>query len=286
MEKNLLKYVNDLPVIPEVATKVINLAEDGMDISFKELENIIKIDPGLTSKILKIANSALYARQTEIESLQKAITLLGFKNIKSLVLLVIAAKFFQKAENVEFYRQFWKHSIITSFMAKTIMIKSNKIEASELAFTCSLLHNIGKAVLFNVDPQKYLQAVENSTRNSAWIEQYEEELFGVSHREIGAELLKKWNFPETFIDVAKEHDSLNITSHHKTLVIFITVSSLITDKLGLGVFFPAKKELFDTLLLHTPLSAMDIEYYETYFFENLKSDPLFLECQELFGLGS
>jgi putative nucleotidyltransferase with HDIG domain len=286
MEKNLLKYINDLPVIPEVATKVINLAEDGLDISFKELENIIKIDPGLTSKILKIANSALYARQKEIESLQKAITLLGFKNIKSLVLLVIAAKFFQKAENAEFYQQFWKHSIITSFMAKTIMIKSNKIEAAELAFICGLLHNIGKAVLFNVDPQKYLQAVEKSKQNNTWIEQYEEELYGVTHREIGAELLKKWNFPETFIDVALEHDSLNITSHHKALVIFITISALITDKLGFGVFFPAKKELLDTLLLHTPLSAKDIEYYETYFFENLKNDPLFQECQELFGLSA
>ncbi|MEJ2663470.1 MAG: HDOD domain-containing protein [Spirochaetia bacterium] len=280
-----MKYINDLPVLPEVATKVINLAEDGLDISFKELENIIKIDPGLTSKILKIANSALYARQKEIESLQKAITLLGFKNIKSLVLLVIAARFFQKAENVDFYRGFWRHSIITAFMAKTIMIKSNKIEISELSFICGLLHNIGQAMLFNVDPQKYSQVMEKSSQNNNWIEVYEEELFGVNHRQLGAELFKKWNFPETFIDVVLEHDSLNITSQYKNLIIIITLSDLITDKLGFGVFFPAKSELLDTLLLHTALSKKDIEYYEKYFLENLKKDPLFHECRELFGLG-
>jgi HD-like signal output (HDOD) protein len=147
VEKNILKYINDLPVIPSVAIKVINLAENGLDISFKELENIIKIDPGLTAKILKIANSALYARQKEIESLQKAITLLGFKNIKSLVLLVIAAKFFHKEKNIEFYQHFWKHSIITAFIAKTIVTNSDKIEMAELAFVCGLLHNIGRVVL-------------------------------------------------------------------------------------------------------------------------------------------
>jgi len=284
VENNLLKYINDLPVIPEVATKVINLAEDGLDISFKELENIIKIDPGLTAKILKIANSALYARQKEIESLQKAITLLGFKNIKSLVLLVIAAKFFQKEKSTEFYQLFWKHSIITSFMAKTLMIKCNRMEISELAFIAGLLHNIGGAVLFKADPEKYIQAVEKSEKNKSWIEDFEQQLFGTNHREIGAALFKKWNFPETFIDVALEHDSLNITSPHKTLIIFITIAGLITEKLGFGVYSPAKDELLHTLLLHTPFSYKDIEYYEKHFLENLKKDPLFHECQDLFGI--
>jgi putative nucleotidyltransferase with HDIG domain len=286
VENNLLKYINDLPVIPEVATKVLNLAEDGLDISFKELENIIKIDPGLTAKILKIANSALYARQKEIESLQKAITLLGFNNIKSLVLLVIAAKFFQKEKNTEFYQLFWKHSIITSFMAKTFMIKCNRIENSELAFIAGLLHNIGRAVLFKADSNKYIKAVEQSENNKTWIEEYEEKLFGTNHREIGAALFKKWNFPETFIDVALEHDSLNITSPHKTLIIFITIAGLITEKMGFGVYSQAKDKLLHTLLLHTPFSKKDIEYYEKHFLENLKDVPLFHECQDLFGIKS
>ena len=284
MENNLLKYINDLPVIPEVATKVINLAEDGLDISFKELESIIKIDPGLTAKILKIANSALYARQKEIESLQKAITLLGFNNIKSLVLLVIAAKFFQKEKNTDFYQLFWKHSIITSFMAKILMIKCNRTEFSELAFIAGLLHNIGRAVLFKADPEKYLKVVEQSEKNKSWCEEAEEKLFGTNHREIGAALLKKWNFPETFIDVALEHDSLNITSPHKTLIIFITIAGLLTEKLGFGVYNPTKNELLHTLLLHTPISNEDIEYYEKHFLDNLKS--VFHKCQELFSITS
>ena len=284
MDKKILEYISDLPVIPEVAKKVINMAEGGLNISFKELENIIKIDPGLTAKILKIANSALYARQKEIESLQKAITLLGFKNIKSLVLLVIASKFFQEEKHTEFYRNFWKHAIITSFIAKTIVIKNDKSEMAELAFVCGLLHNIGQAALFNAEPDKYMLVMEKSKQNSNWIEVYEEESFGFNHRQIGAELLRKWNFPDAFIDVALEHDSLNITSPHKNLIIFITIANLISEKMGFGSFSPAKDELLNTLMLHTALTKDDLEYFKSNFLENLKKDPLFTECQDLFGL--
>jgi hypothetical protein len=91
-----IEQLKDIPVMPEVAAKVARLTEDRLEISFRELETIIKTDPGLTAKILKIANSALYARQREIKSLQMAITLLGFKNIKSLVLLITASGFFPR----------------------------------------------------------------------------------------------------------------------------------------------------------------------------------------------
>ena len=74
-------YLKHLPVMPAVSQKILQHAEGGEDISFKELEDLIKLDPGLTAKILKVANSALYARQREITTLQMAITLLGLKNI-------------------------------------------------------------------------------------------------------------------------------------------------------------------------------------------------------------
>ena len=120
MDKNYEQYMKDLPVIPEVAFKIMRIAEDKLDISFHELENIIKVDPGLTAKILKIANSALYARQREIKSLQMSITLLGFANIKSLVLLVSATNTFAKFKKTKFYQRFWKHTILTAFLAKHI----------------------------------------------------------------------------------------------------------------------------------------------------------------------
>ena len=96
MTDRYLSNVRDLPVMPDVAAKILAFKEHEFDLSFRQLQDIIKVDIGLTTKILKIANSALYARQREIKDLQTAITLLGFKNIKTLILLVTASTFFAK----------------------------------------------------------------------------------------------------------------------------------------------------------------------------------------------
>ena len=142
----------------------------------KELENIIKVDPGLTAKVLKVSNSALYARQKEIKNLQTAITLLGFKNIKSLILLVTASAFFKKDRKSEFYQDFWKHSIFSAFMARTIATKCKKIDIAETVFICGLLHNVGRAVLFIADPEKYKEVLEMEKNKSDWIENFEQKL--------------------------------------------------------------------------------------------------------------
>src|SRR5512136_2368091 len=88
--------IKDIPIMPQVATRVLQLQEDNLDISFKELEKIILLDPAITARILKVANSALYARQREIKNVQQAITLLGFKMIKSMILLVCASNIYGK----------------------------------------------------------------------------------------------------------------------------------------------------------------------------------------------
>jgi HD-like signal output (HDOD) protein len=99
---NFAKYLNELPVIPDIAQKILEMAQQGMDISFQELEQTISLDPGLTSKVLRVANSALYARQNQISNLRSAITLLGFNNIRNLVLLVTASSMFSKTKKVPF----------------------------------------------------------------------------------------------------------------------------------------------------------------------------------------
>lgn len=262
----------------------MNLAEDGLNISFRELENIIRVDPGLTAKILKIANSALYARRNEVKSLQIAISMLGFKNIKSLVLLVTASSFFHHAKKTKFYNDFWRHSITTAFLGKMLSLHCQKTDMTENVFLSGLLHNIGKTVLFNADAGKYEQLLRMEKEGNDPIEVYEEKLFGVNHRVIGAELFKRWNFPDLFIDISLEHNSHNITSPFKTIIIYVTVASLLTEKFGYGIFTAFKEKLLARLIPHTCLTEDDILYYGENYLELLKSDPLFQECHDLFGV--
>ena len=205
------KYLKQLPVIPDVAAKIMSMADGASDISFKELEDTIKVDPGLTAKIPRVANSALYARQREIKSLQMAITLLGLKNIKSLVLLVTASNLMPQLTKKGFYQMFWKHSICTAFLARHITLRCNQKDVADEAFLGGLIHDIGQAAFFNADQARYEQLIDSLATNQAKITDLEREAYGVDHRDLGASILQKWFFPNIFVDIAKEHISPNIT---------------------------------------------------------------------------
>ncbi len=279
-----IEYLKDLPVVPEVATKILKLAEDNLDISFKELESIIRMDPGLTAKILRIANSALYARQKEITNLQMAITLLGFKNIKSLVLLVTASNMFSNMRKTSFHDYFWRHSLITGFIARSISQRCGKASKAEEVFLSGLLHDIGQAAFFSYDKEGYLKILERRRNGEASLEALENEYFGLDHRDVGGAILEKWNFPDMYVDTAREHNSLNIKSPHKSVIITVTVADLMAEKLGFGDFTEDEMELFDKILPYSCLKDSDVEYYLTRFIDEIKEDPFFKDSKTLFGL--
>jgi HD-like signal output (HDOD) protein len=279
--EDYLERIKDLPVMPAVAAKVVNLAEGRIEISFKELEAIIKVDPGLTAKILKIANSALYARQKEIKSLQMAISLLGFKNIKSLVLLITASKLFPKLRNTPFHRMYWKHSTLSAFLSKSLALRCSRSDFAEEAFIAGLLHDIGQAVLISSAPEEYTKALEAEKLGALSLESIEEQAFGASHREIGGALLKKWHFPDIYADTAREHDTLNISSPHKPLIILVSAASLIAEAMETPVLIPRKEALFKQLLPYTCLPAGDVASFVQSYQSELTQLRLFQEYQNL-----
>lgn len=284
MVKDYIEQLKDIPMMPEVSAKVVKLTEDKLEISFRELENIIKTDPGLTAKILKIANSALYARQREIKSLQMAITLLGFKNIKSLVLLITASGFFPHMRKAQFFRLYWAHSLVSGFLARKIAIRCNRNDLSEEAFIAGLLHDIGQPVLYGVNSTEYEAVLAEEKDGILPLEAIEDRHFGANHREVGGALLKKWNFPDIYADTALEHESVNITSPHKTLIIFASVACLLSEPVVFGRITEQKKEILAKLRPYTCLGAGEMEDFLAAANEDLKKDPLFKEYQSLLGL--
>ena len=284
MSEGYEKYLKSMPIIPDVATKILSIAEDKLDISFKDLEDIIRVDPGLTAKVLKIANSAMYARQREIKSLQMAITLLGFKNLKSLVLLVTASGTFARDRNDRFYQHFWKHSILTAFLARHMAIRCNRKDTAEDCFIAGLLHDIGQVALYNADKERYQPAVTALIEGKKPVEPTEEAIYGINHRQIGASLLEKWSFPELYVDTALEHQSLNITSHHKATIFIVSSADLVAELIRVGVLEADSDQLLNELIQRTELTGVDIQYYKRSFIGDMQKDALFLECRSLFGL--
>ncbi len=275
------KYLNELPVIPGVASKIMAIAEDNIDISFKELEEMISIDPMLTAKILKIANSALYARQSEITNLQTAISLLGFKNIKSLVILLTASKFSKELKNKEILNSFWKHSLATAFIAKYIMMRKKDKKNEDLAFIAGLLHDIGQVALFQKYPDQYKIFLTDQSGKSA-VEEVEQSLFGTDHRVLGGYILRKWNFPPLYSDAAEEHGSMNVQSIYKNIIYVVSLADLLTEKIGFGQGRESNDELYMFLTSSLDLDIEDIMFLQNDIIAKLEADSFFLETQQLF----
>jgi putative nucleotidyltransferase with HDIG domain len=230
--------IKDIPIMPQVATKILQLKEENLEISFKELENIILIDPALTSKILKVANSALYARQREIINLQQAIALLGFKMIKSLVLLVCASNIYGTSgvKTGAFSKQvrskstrvgMWRHLVLTAFLSKHLAQKLGDDEKSESIFIAGLLHDIGRIVfLLNASDsyETYLERVASEPDRD--ILSVEESIFGSTHQEVGKIVLQRWNFPDELIDAISHHHSEKIESPYRRIVEIVGLANV------------------------------------------------------------
>jgi len=278
------QYLRNMPVIPDIASKILTATEERTDISFRELENTIKMDPGLSAKILKVANSALYARQREVKNLQTALTLLGFKTIKSLVLLITASNMFSKGRDSEFYKFFWKHSIINAFMARSIAEKTGFRALSDECFLSRLLHDIGQVALYNANPEGYARVLELAKNQKKRISEVEETLFSTNHREVGASVLRNWNFPDVYVDSAAEHGSANITSVHKQMILVVSIADFITSNIDLYSESPLGFALLYDILRQTSLSEETARQYQDNFVESLSGDKLFLECKTLFKI--
>lgn len=276
------KYLNKLPIIPEVASKIMSIGDDNQDFSFKNLEDIISVDPMLTSRILKVANSALYSRQKEITTLQMAIGLLGFKNIKSLVLLLTASQFSKQLKNDSFYLEFWKHSIVTAFIAREIYTRKKDRANQDTAFILGLLHDIGRVALFNTDPAEYKKIMEIAKKQSLKLILVEREIIKSDHQEIGAMVMKSWNLPEIFVETAREHGNMNIFSKNKKIIRNISVADMIAEKLGYGSLEDHENNMFDEVFDDSEVSKADLEYFLNDYPKLMEEDPLFKECEKLF----
>jgi putative nucleotidyltransferase with HDIG domain len=285
--------IKDIPIMPQVATKVLQLQEDNLDISFKELEKIILLDPAITARILKVANSALYARQREIKSVQQAITLLGFKMIKSMILLLCASNIYGK--NKKKFKNIpdslatkssaiglWRHLVLTAFVARHIAVKLKMDDKKEDIFICGLLHDIGRVVLLVNQSEIYEEFLKEMAKNpDADVLLVEENFFGYSHLEVGKIVLGKWNFPEELIDVIYQHHSKNADSPYKKNINIVALANLYARILVNETLSTVDAENKDGYLKTLSLSESDNEYYSTKFIEDVQNEDLYNISAEL-----
>ena len=198
-----LEQYPDLPSPPHIAAQIIELLKDP-EADFKELMDSIAQDPALVAKILKTANSAMYARRREVTNMAQALLTLGQSATTTLALSFSLVSGLEQSSkplpgfNLDF---FWRRSLLAGFSARCLGSACGNERKEEL-FLAALLQDIGLMVLAMVEPHIYDELDEKSAHHET-ISRHEAEMLGVDHAWIGAWLLERWELPSLICDAVR-----------------------------------------------------------------------------------
>jgi len=193
-----------IPTVSSIVDKALGLISNN-DSSFNDLSDVIKYDQSISSKIISIANSAYYSRGVEVYSLQRAMMTIGFEEVKKIVMCLLFMNDMLKSLNLKGRDliDLWKHSAYVACAARTLS-KKMLVEDPQKIFTISLLHDIGKTVLY-INAENYHAVLKKATEKGKDLAAMEKELYGIDHQEIGYAIGVKWRFPEEFLYAIRYH---------------------------------------------------------------------------------
>ncbi len=203
--ESLMSNVSGLISLPEVAIRVNAMVEDP-DCTAEDVAKVIETDPGLSARMLGIANSAMYGYSKEINTVTRAITVLGTRQIRDIILTTAAAKTFENIPTTLIsIDDFWHHSIYCGLLAKQIASMTRTPHA-ETMFMAGLLHDIGHLIMFNQIPEQIHQILlETLQPDAEELYKIERRDLGFDHTEVGAALAHLWNLPPVLQETIEFH---------------------------------------------------------------------------------
>jgi HD-like signal output (HDOD) protein len=191
-EQDYAHRADDIFVLPEAVTKIKQLIDD-QSASIDDIANVINFDPGIMSQVLKISNSALYRFPQAINTVTKAIQLIGTQSVYDLVLAYGVANAFKTIDSdVIDLDKFWRQSICCGLLARNFAEHLGLKEPEKL-FVCGLLHNLGELVLVKLNPNMAKRCANNDAKNRPLSVQQQN--LGFTYAQVSAALLGLWGIP-------------------------------------------------------------------------------------------
>lgn len=201
--------VRALPALPRVVMELIeSLRDENCDVD--RIASQIARDPGISAKTLRLANSSFFGLQRSVASVDQAVTVLGFSAVRNIATTAGLMRSTQalptKAMDLD---AFWRHSLATALCARELA--SRTVQNTALAYTCGLLHDLGKLVLASTVPEMYAALLQASSYRAEPTVQSERSFLGVDHAQAGREVLSHWQFPPDIQDAVALHHRFDET---------------------------------------------------------------------------
>ena len=226
---------SDLPTIPAVALKVMQLIESE-NTSAEQLAKVVASDPAVAARVLKISNSSFYGCQRQIQTLPHAIMILGMSTLKSLVVAASLKQVYHPYGLTE--KMLWEHSFGAALAARIIAREVRQVSFEE-AFLGGLFHDIGKIIMNAVSNQQFQEVMECCYNSRVPFEEAEQQLFSYTHSEVGGLVIKKWNFPELLYRAVLDHHTGpaadNDDPYQAAFTNIVSLADLFCHRFGIGI---------------------------------------------------
>lgn len=204
--RHRLLQVEMIAPLPALVKEILEVHEDPQATA-KAMAEVIKKDQSLTSRVLRIVNSAYYGFHRKIGNTRDAVVLLGFEEIKNITLAACLMDTFPLDGAGRFQpKEFWLHSIATAYVARALSPRVKDL-TPENAFVMGLLHDIGKAVLFQHFPDTYATVLEASAENDVPLIEMEQKMMKIDHAEVGGIVAESWDLPTPLVRAIRLHHS-------------------------------------------------------------------------------
>ncbi|MFN8651637.1 MAG: HDOD domain-containing protein [Gemmatimonadales bacterium] len=230
---DLLKGLGSLSSLPGVYLKLNEVVSDPRS-SSADVGHVIAEDPGLTARLLKLVNSAMYNFPSRIETVSHAISIVGTAQLQDLALATSVIRLFASMpEGLVTMESFWRHSVACGVTARAIAARRRESNV-ERYFVAGLLHDIGRPVMFTQAPEPSRTAVTRSREEKVPLVALEQQIFGFDHTHVGQALLDQWKLPPALREAVAQHHHPERAQRFPAEAATVHVADILANAMALG----------------------------------------------------
>lgn len=233
--EKLISRIEELPPLPDIVVKLLHASRDP-NVSTREMVELIKHDPSLTFKVLRLCNSSYYGLPRKINSIQEALVYIGTDTLVNFILAGCLSSFYQQAQRGYGMEkgELWRHSVGCAIASHCIAQRSRE-DSSGMAFTAGLIHDVGKIILDAYVEESIHRIIQKVDEEKISFIEAEKDILGFSQAEAGAKLAKHWNLPPALIDAIANHQFPDNAETDPLLVSQVHLGNILCISFGIGL---------------------------------------------------
>jgi HD-like signal output (HDOD) protein len=244
--------LGEIATLPEVTVKIIQIVENPKSTA-RDLHEVIRNDPALSTRLLKVVNSAFYGLPGQIASIDRAIVLLGLSAVKNISIAASMSHLFNAGGAIEGFngQEVWRHSITVGVASRLLSAAQGRPPMEE-SFLAGLIHDLGLLVERQVFGKKLEEVIQRNKAEGTNFCALEQEIIGADHQAFGMALGTKWRFPLNLCTaMGYHHKPMDLAPVHRELATLVHIADTLACRAGIGFSATAVKDEFDAEMLST-----------------------------------